>query len=345
MSRLQSSPSFTALTPMAAPAPPAPAKTANGGDAIASARRVFATASEGLAALSNALGADFTASIELFLAIKGRVIVSGMGKSAHVGHKIAATLASTGTPAFFVHAAEASHGDLGMITNDDVVLALSNSGETVELADLVEYTRRFGIKLVAITSKRGSSLGQAADIVLELPPAPEACPLGLAPTTSTTMMLTLGDAIAVALMERRGFSADDYKVFHPGGKLGRRLLKVRDLMHTGEELPLVRPDASMSDTIVVMTQKTFGIAGVVEGGTLIGVVTDGDLRRHLQAGLLQRTAGDIMTRNPKSTRGGVLAQEALRLMNEWKVACLFVVDDGKPVGIVRLHDILRAGAA
>jgi arabinose-5-phosphate isomerase len=313
-------------------------------EAIESAKRVFATAAQGIQALSAALGADFAACIDLLVGIRGRVIVSGMGKSGHVGHKIAATLASTGTPAFFVHAAEASHGDLGMITNDDAVLALSNSGETAELADLIDYTRRFGIKLVAITGKRRSSLGQAADIVLELPNVPEACPLGLAPTTSTTLMITLGDALAVALLERRGFTSDDYKVFHPGGKLGRRLLKVQDLMHRGDELPLVKPATAMSEAIVVMTQKTFGIAGVVENGKLVGVITDGDLRRHMQSGLLQRTAGDIMTHSPKSTHAAMLAQEALRHMNEWKVACLFVVDDGAPVGIVRLHDILRAGA-
>jgi len=325
---------------MAAPAKSLPTQTA-----VASAQRVFTMAAEGIAALGAGLGTEFTAAVELLAAIKGRVIVSGMGKSAHVGHKIAATLASTGTPAFFVHAAEASHGDLGMITNDDAVLALSNSGETSELADLIEYTKRFGIKLVAITGKRTSSLGSAADIVLELPAAPEACPLGLAPTTSTTLMLTLGDALAVALMERRGFTADDYKVFHPGGKLGRRLLKVKDLMHTGDELPLVAPTASMPEVILVMTKKTFGIAGVIENGKLTGVVTDGDLRRHMQTNLLQKTAGDIMTRNPRSAKGDILAQEALRLMNEWKIACLFVLDDGAPVGILRLHDILRAGAA
>ena len=313
-------------------------------DAVTSAQRVFEVAITGLQALSKSLGPAFTACIEALIDLKGRVIVTGMGKSAHVGHKIAATMASTGTPAFFVHAAEASHGDLGMIANDDAVLALSNSGETPELNDLIEYTRRFGIKLIAITSKRGSTLGQAADIVLELPPAPEACPLGLAPTTSTTMMLSLGDAIAVALMERRGFTADDFKVFHPGGKLGRRLFKVKDLMHGPEELPLVTPASSMPDTILVMTQKTFGIAGVIEGGKLVGVVTDGDLRRHMQSGLLNKTAGDIMTKNPRSTHGGMMAQEALRLMNEWKIACLFVVEDGAPVGILRLHDILRAGA-
>lgn len=314
-------------------------------DAITSAQRVFEMAASGIQALSKSLGADFAACIDTLIDIKGRVIVSGMGKSAHVGKKIAATMASTGTPAFFVHAAEASHGDLGMITNDDAVVALSNSGETTELSDLIEYTRRYGIKLIAITGKRTSSLGAAADITLELPAAPEACPLGLAPTTSTTLMLTLGDAIAVALMERRGFTADNYKVFHPGGKLGRRLLKVKDLMHGPAELPLVKPASSMPDTILVMTQKTFGIAGVVDNGKLAGVVTDGDLRRHMQSGLLDKTAGDIMTKNPRSTSGAVLAQEALRLMNEWKVACLFVVEDGAPVGIVRLHDILRAGAA
>jgi len=312
---------------------------------IAAARRVFGLAADGIAALSSSLGADFSACVELLLSIKGRVIVSGMGKSGHVGHKIAATLASTGTPAFFVHAAEASHGDLGMITNDDAVLALSNSGETTELSDLIAYTRRFGIKLVAITSKRASSLGSAADIVLELPNAPEACPLGLAPTTSTTLMISLGDALAVALLERRGFTSEDFNVFHPGGKLGRKLLKVSDLMHTGDEMPLVAPTASMPETILVMTKKTFGIAGVIDGGKLLGVVTDGDLRRHMQSNLLAKTAGDIMTKSPRTAQANILAAEALRLMNEWKVACLFVVEDGRPVGIVRLHDILRAGAA
>ncbi len=318
-------------------------KAATTADPIAAAQRVFQIAADGIKALSASLGADFTAAIEILGTAKGRIIVSGMGKSAHVARKMAATLASTGTPAHFVHAAEASHGDLGMIANDDAVIALSNSGETPELADLIEYTRRFGIKLIAITSKRGSSLGTAADVTLALPPTPEACPLGLAPTTSTTLMISLGDAIAVALMERRGFTADEYKVFHPGGKLGRRLLKVRDLMHNEGELPLVKPASSMPDTILVMTQKTFGIAGVVVDGKLAGVVTDGDLRRHMQNGLLDKTAGDIMTKNPRTTDGNMMAQEALRLMNEWKVACLFVVDNNTPVGIVRLHDILRAG--
>jgi arabinose-5-phosphate isomerase len=319
--------------------------TAKPADPIVAARRVFQIAADGIQALSASLGSEFIAAIETLGTVKGRIIVSGMGKSAHVARKMAATMASTGTPAHFVHAAEASHGDLGMIASDDAVIALSNSGETPELTDLIEYTRRFGIKLIAITSKRHSSLGSAADITLALPPTPEACPLGLAPTTSTTLMISLGDALAVALMERRGFTADEYKVFHPGGKLGRRLLKVKDLMHGTGELPLVNPASSMPDTILVMTQKTFGIAGVVVDGKLAGVVTDGDLRRHMQNGLLDKTAADIMTKKPRTTDGNMMAQEALRLMNEWKVACLFVVDDGAPVGIVRLHDILRAGVA
>lgn len=313
--------------------------------AVASARRVFTIARQAIGALSQSLGPDFEACVALLRAIKGRVIVSGMGKSGHIGHKIAATLASTGTPAFFVHAAEASHGDLGMITGDDAVLALSNSGETSELEDLIAYTRRHGIKLIAITSNRASTLGQAADVVLALPKAPEACPLGLAPTTSTTLMITLGDALAVALLERRGFTSEDYKAFHPGGKLGRRLMKVSDLMHTGAELPLVSPSTSVKDAILEMTRKTFGIAGVISKGKLVGVVTDGDLRRNLSTDIFKRTAGEIMTKSPKATHGNMLAAEALRLMNEWKIACLFVLANQKPVGIIRLHDILRAGAA
>lgn len=313
--------------------------------AVQSARRVVGIARDAIASLSSALGAEFETCVALCLSTAGRVIVTGMGKSAHVGHKIAATLASTGTPAMFVHAAEASHGDLGMITPADLVVALSNSGETAELADLIAYSRRYGIKLVAITSHRGSTLGQAADLVLALPKAPEACPLGLAPTTSTTMMIVLGDALAVALMERRGFTAEDYKAFHPGGKLGRRLMKVGDLMHTGAELPLIKPATPVKDTILEMTRKTFGIAGVVDKGKLIGVVTDGDLRRNMSPALFGRRAADIMTRAPRATEAHILAAEALRLMNEWKVACLFVLDRGKPIGIVRMHDILRAGAA
>ncbi len=302
-------------------------------------------AKAGLDALGAGLGADFTAALNILAAVTGRVIVSGMGKSGHVGRKIAATLASTGTPAFFVHAAEASHGDLGMIAAGDAVLALSNSGETPELADLISYTRRYGIPLVAITSRAGSTLATAADVPLLLPSVGEACPLGLAPTTSTTLMIALGDAVAVALLERRGFTAENFKVFHPGGQLGRKLFKVEDLMHTGEELPLVAPDAKMSEVVLVMTKKTFGVAGVADkDGRLVGIVTDGDLRRHIGDDLFKLAAGDIMTKSPKVTSRNILAAEAMRRMNEWKVTSVFVVDDGKPVGILRMHDILRAGA-
>jgi arabinose-5-phosphate isomerase len=307
------------------------------------ARRVIGHASGGLEALSNSLGDEFVRCVELLGELKGRVIVSGMGKSGHIGHKIAATLASTGTPAFFVHPAEASHGDLGMISETDAVLALSNSGETAELSDLVSYTRRFGIPLIGMTGKRASTLAEQADIVLCLPPVEEAGPHG-APTTSTTLMITLGDAIAVALLERRGFSADDYRVFHPGGSLGKSLLKVRDLMHGGDELPVTAPETPMSDTILLMTQKTFGVAGVVgSDGKLLGIVTDGDLRRHMAQGLFDKVAADVMTNNPKTIDPNVLAAEALREMNEWKVTSVFAVESGRPVGILRMHDVLRAG--
>ena len=313
-------------------------------DDVASGRRVLEHARDGLSALLASLGAEFSAAVEVFAKVTGRVVVSGMGKSGHIGHKIAATLASTGTPAFFVHAAEASHGDLGMIAAGDAVLAISNSGETPELADLVSYTRRFGIPLVAITSRPKSTLAEAADVLLALPDVGEACPLGLAPTTSTTLTIALGDAIAVALLERRGFTADDFKTFHPGGKLGRKLFKVSDLMHGGDELPLVKPTMPMSEVVPYMTSKTFGVAGVIDGaGNLIGVVTDGDLRRHI-ANLLSLTAADVMTKTPKSLRPTVLAAEAMRRMNEWKVTSVFVVDDAKPVGVLRMHDIVRAGA-
>ena len=311
----------------------------------ASARRVIKHAKQGLDALSDNLGEGFLQSLDILARVDGRVIVSGMGKSGHVGGKLAATLASTGTPAFFVHAAEASHGDLGMIAPGDAVLAISNSGETPELADLISYTRRFGIPLVAITGREGSSLATAADAVLLLPEVGEACPLGLAPTTSTTMMIALGDAVAVALLERRGFTAEDFKVFHPGGQLGRKLFKVEDLMHTGDELPLVEEKAPMSDVVITMTKKTFGVAGVVnESGALVGIVTDGDLRRHISDGLFDMAARDVMTKTPKTTSRSILAAEALRKMNEWKVTSVFVVDGDSPVGILRMHDVLRAGA-
>ncbi len=311
---------------------------------LEAARRVIDQAKTGLDVLAAELGDSFIRCIDLIADLKGRVIVSGMGKSGHIGSKIAATLASTGTPAFFVHPGEASHGDLGMIAETDAVIALSNSGETSELSDLVSYTRRFGIPLIGITKKANSTLADSCDIVLCLPDVGEACPHGLAPTTSTTMMISLGDAIAVALLERRGFTADDYHVFHPGGKLGKSLFKVSDIMHVGDEVPLTRPDAPMSDTILTMTEKTFGIAGVInEDGELIGIVTDGDLRRHMSDHLFAMTTSDVMTTNPKVIDPHTLAAEALRLMNEWKVTCLFAVKDSKPVGICRMHDILKAG--
>ena len=293
--------------------------------------------------------AAFAGAVDLMGAATGRVIVSGMGKSGHVARKIAATLASTGTPAQFVHPAEASHGDLGMIARSDAVLALSNSGETPELGDLVAYARRFDIPLIAIVGKAPSALAQAADAALVLPRVAEACPLGLAPTTSTTLMMALGDALAVALLERRGFSADDYRQLHPGGRLGARLLKVEDLMHKGPEMPLIGADAVMADAVLVMTEKRFGCVGVVEPpsaqGRLIGLVTDGDLRRHMSADLLERKVHQVMTRGPWTIGPKLLAAEVLKEMNDRKLYRAFAVEDGRPVGIVHVLDLLRAGVA
>jgi arabinose-5-phosphate isomerase len=312
---------------------------------IASARRVLDLAKAGLEALARDLGGDFVAALDIFSAVTGRVIVTGVGKSGHVGRKIAATLASTGTPAFFVHAGEASHGDLGMVTKGDAVLAISNSGEAAELHDILSYAKRFDIPIVAITSKAASTLAKAATAALILPPVPEACAIFQAPTTSTTMTLAMGDALAVALLERRGFTADDYKIFHPGGQLGRKLFKVQDLMHTGDELPLVKPATPMSDVVLVMTKKTFGVAGVVDdAGRLVGIVTDGDLRRHIGGEIFKLSAADVMTKAPKATGPNILAAEAMRRMNDWKITSVFVVENDKPVGILRMHDILRAGA-
>jgi len=311
---------------------------------IESARRVLTLESEGIAALSASLGDSFVAALDILAAVRGRVIVTGMGKSGHVGRKIAATMASTGTPAQYVHPGEASHGDLGMITEAEVVLALSNSGETQELRDLLEYTRRFSIPLIAITGRAGSTLDEMADVTLLLPPTPEACPMGLAPTTSTTASLALGDALAVALLERKGFSPQDFRVFHPGGKLGNSLLRVSDLMHSGDGLPLCGTDLTMADAILVMTAKSFGCVGVVDAaGMLVGVVTDGDLRRHMDPALLAMRAGEVMTGNPKHIRPQALAVEAVALMNQYTITGLFVVEDGRPVGILHIHDCLRAG--
>ena len=269
-----------------------------------------------------------------------------MGKSGHVGRKIAATLASTGTPAFFVHAADASHGDLGMITSDDVMLVLSWSGETEELKDLINYSRRFRIALIAVTVSPDSTLGKAADVVLAMPETREACPHNLAPTTSSLMQLALGDALAIALLESRGFTAIDFGVFHPRGKLGAALKFIRDIMHTGAAVPVIACGTPMSDAIVEMSAKGFGCVAVVDsGGKLAGVVTDGDLRRHMRVDLLQAPVDDVMTKTPKIVRPEQLASEALQLLNSSKITALFVVEQSRPVGIVHFHDLLRAGVA
>ncbi len=324
-----------------------------GGEARAAAESVARTIGlerQGLAAIADALpqglGSAFAACATVVVAAAGTVIVTGMGKSGHVGRKIAATLASTGTPSNFVHPAEASHGDLGVIRDTDVVLAISWSGETPELADIVAYTRRFGVRLLAITSRADSALGQAADVALVLPMAQEACPNGLAPTTSTTMQLAAGDALAVLLLERRGFSARDFQLFHPGGKLGARLMQVGALMHTGAELPVVGLEATLSEGIVEMTSKRFGIAGVVDGaGLLVGALTDGDLRRAFRAGFVDRPVREAMGQRPRTLPAEALAVSALAQMNAARITCIFVVEAGRPVGLVHIHDLLRAGLA
>ncbi|WP_410218901.1 SIS domain-containing protein [Paracoccus sp. (in: a-proteobacteria)] len=308
---------------------------------IETARRVIRTEITGLEALAQGMGQEFSHAVEMILAVKGRVIVSGMGKSGHVGRKIAATLASTGTPAQFVHPAEASHGDLGMVTRDDLALVLSNSGETPELADLIAHTRRFRIPLIGVAARPSSTLMRQADLGLVLPAADEACGNGIVPTTSTTMTLALGDALAVALMEHRQFTPEHFRTFHPGGKLGALLAKVGDLMHS--DMPLVAEDAPMSDALLVISQKGFGVTGVVDAsGALVGIITDGDLRRHMQ-GLLALDAAAVMTRAPRTIAPGALAEAALAQMQERKITCLFAVEDGLPRGILHIHDCLRAG--
>lgn len=318
---------------------------------LTAARRVLATASQALTALAQSLDEDFTRAVGLMLAAKGRVIVSGMGKSGHVARKIAATFSSTGTPAYFVHPAEASHGDMGAIAKQDVVLLLSKGGETAELSDLLTYAKRFRIPLIAMACNGDSTLAKAADVALLLPDAPESCAIGMAPTTSTTMMMALGDALAVALMERKGFSADQYRDFHPGGSLGKALIRVSDLMHVGEDVPVTREDASMREVLLVMAERRFGCVGLVDaGGGLTGIITDGDLSRHIDGDeFLSRKASEIMTRGPKITAPGLLAAEALAFMNENKITRLFVLEPEdaarKPVGILHIHDCLRAGLA
>jgi arabinose-5-phosphate isomerase len=315
----------------------------------ASARRALVTEAEGMQqlieALDGPLGDAFAKSVQLIRSAKGRVVMTGMGKSGHIAKKIAATLASTGTPASFVHPAEASHGDLGMITPEDVVIMISNSGESPELRDILLYSRRFSVPLVAMTATPQSTLGKEADIVLQLPRAKEACPNGLAPTTSTLLQLALGDALAMALLEDKGFSAHDFRKFHPGGKLGAQLKHVRDIMHGRDELPLGPESMPMSDVLIVMTRRSYGCFGVVDGeGRLAGIVTDGDLRRNMTPDLLNRTAGHVMTKAPKTIGPDALATEALAQLNEMKITSLFVIDgDKRPVGLVHIHDLLRIG--
>lgn len=332
------------------PANGARALQADPNAAVASAMRTLGVEQEGLAALSAALsgglGATFEKAVGILAGAQGRVIVSGIGKSGHVGQKLAATFASTGTPAFFVHPSEASHGDLGMITGDDAIVALSWSGETVELASIITYAGRFAVPLIAITSSATSALGKQATVVLELPKAKEACPHGLAPTTSTTMQLAMGDALAVALLEAKGFTAHDFKVFHPGGKLGAGLKFVSELMHTGDRMPLVREDTVMGEAILVMTQKSLGCLGIVDGkGRLVGMITDGDLRRHMGPDLLRTRAADIMTRTPNTIPPDLLASAALEQFNARKRTQMFVLEDGRPIGVLHIHDLLRAGVA
>ena len=313
------------------------------------ARSVLRTEAAGLRALAERLDGGFARAVDLLAGATGRVAVTGMGKSGHVARKIAATLASVGTPALFVHPAEASHGDLGMIVAGDAVLALSNSGETAELADLVAHTRRFALPLVAITARADSALAGAADVALLLPPAAEACPMGLAPTTSTTMQMALGDALAVALLTRRGFTAADFRQFHPAGRLGARLKRVRELMHTNDAVPLAPPETVMDRALLLITEKRFGCLGVTDpAGRLIGIVTDGDLRRAMSPDLLSRRVGEIMTRAPRTIGPDALAAEAMHAMNARgrPITSLFVVDPhGMPVGILHVHDLLRAGVA
>lgn len=315
---------------------------------VASALRTLDLECEGLAQLREALAgpmaASFGTALRMLRTARGRVVVTGIGKSGHVGQKMAATFASTGRPAFFVHPTEASHGDLGMITPDDVLLALSWSGETVELKPLITYSRRHSVPLISITSRADSALGQHSDLVLELPRTKEACPHGLAPTTSTAMQLVLGDCLAIALLEAKGFTAHEFKAFHPGGSLGASLKYVADIMHKGERLPLVAQDTIMSEALVTMTQKSFGCLGVVDGkGKLVGMITDGDLRRHMGGELLVARAGDIMTKKPNTLRTNMLASAAIEQINSLKRTQMFVVEKGKPVGIVHIHDLLRTG--
>jgi KpsF/GutQ family protein len=314
---------------------------------LARGRAVVQMEARGLESLASVLDHHFVAAVEALRDLEGRAIVSGLGKSGHVARKIAATLASTGTPAFFVHSAEAAHGDMGMISPRDVVVLLSNSGETAELLPVIEHAKRLGIPMIGISSRTESTLIRCADIPLVLPNAAEACPIGVAPTTSTTMMLALGDALAMAVMQERGFTHDDFRLLHPGGSIGLRLTKVSQFMHKGERLPLVAPDMPMSEVVMEMTSKSFGIAGVVDAtGALVGVITDGDLRRHMNE-LTSALAGAVMSRSPRVIDAGMLAGDALRYLNDQKVTALFVVDTETapttPIGLVTFHDFIQMG--
>lgn len=320
---------------------------------LSTARRVIKTEANALSLLEESLSGSFAKAIDLILNASGRVIVSGMGKSGHIARKIAATFASTGTPAHFVHPAEASHGDLGMMAQGDVVLLLSNSGETPELADVIAHTRRFSIPLIGVASRADSTLLRQSDVAMVLPQAEEACGTNVVPTSSTTMTLALGDAMAIALMEHRKFTPANFRDFHPGGKLGQQLIRVGDLMHSGDALPTIGQTAPMSDTILTISQKGFGVVGVTDKDDyLVGIITDGDLRRHM-SGLLDLTAAEVMTKSPRTISPDALAQEAVAIMNDRemsyrKINCLFVVDplvDAKPIGILHIHDCLRAGVA
>jgi arabinose-5-phosphate isomerase len=318
--------------------------TSSSTDFLATGRRVVRREAEALAALADALGDSFAAAVALLMAAKGRVIVSGMGKSGHIARKIAATFASTGTPAHFVHPAEASHGDLGMVAEGDVLIVLSNSGETPELADILAHAKRFRIPLIGVAGRAGSTLLRQADVAILLPQVPEACGTGIVPTTSTTMTLALGDALAIALMEHRAFTPDHFRLFHPGGRLGARLLRVRDLMHP--DPPLVPEGLAMGEALLEITRRGFGVTGVTDAlGRLAGIITDGDLRRHLD-GLLSHRAGEVMTRNPQTIGPEALAGAALALMNERKITCLLVTEPAdRAIGLLHVHDCLRAGVA
>lgn len=314
-------------------------------DTLARARRVLKLEAEGLDAMAAALDDSFVRAVDILEKVEGRIIVTGMGKSGHIAHKIAATLASTGKPAMFIHPGEASHGDLGMIGDKDGILAFTNSGSTAELGDVVAYSRRFKLPLVLVTSNATGEFVEQADVTLVLPSAEEACFIGMAPTTSTTMMMALGDTLAVVLMERVGFTMDDYKQRHPGGQLGRRLLKVSDLMHAGDAMPLARPDQTMADVLPEMTAKSLGCVGIISAdGKLAGIVTDGDLRRHMGDDLLRRKVVEIMSKSPRTIRPTALASEAVAVMNEMKITALFVAEKGgRAVGLIHIHDCLRAG--